>query len=101
MGRVVAFPGVILTARETDSESQRPGPTVVTTPCPVCPAPIRSDDMEVITCTTCGTEHHSPCFWRVLPIAEWAAYLAWIYEAPLDELEGRDYICAARRTAEA
>jgi hypothetical protein len=82
----------------------QPQPTsdtpATTTPCPVCAAPIRSDDCDVIGCTECGTDYHSPCFWRVLPISEWTAFLAWVYETPLEALDRRDYICAACRQLE-
>jgi len=99
MSNVVPFPGVTLTTRETGSDDP-PRPPVTSKPCPVCAAPIRSDDFEVIRCTKCRTDYHTPCFWRVLPIAEWAAYLAWVYEAPINDLDGREYICAACRQLE-
>lgn len=69
MSNVVAFPGVILAERETGSEPPA-RPLVTSKPCPVCTAPIRSDDCEVIGCTRCRVEFHAPCFWRVLPISE-------------------------------
>jgi hypothetical protein len=53
---------------------------VTTKPCPICPAPIRSDDMETISCTRCRVAHHAPRFWRSRPIQEWVDYLTWIYE---------------------
>jgi hypothetical protein len=95
---MAAFPGVTLTARELGSETP-PRPTVTSTPCPVCAAAIRSDDFDVIRCTRCRAEYHGPCFWRVLPIGEWVAYLTWVYASPLEDLDRREYRCAACRPA--
>lgn len=50
MGDVVAFPGVILTERETNSEPAeppKPKPPVTAAPCPVCAYPISADEYEV------------------------------------------------------
>src|ERR1700716_1337173 len=47
MSNIVPFPGVTLTARETGSEPPPP-PSGKAAPSPVCAAPIRSDDFEVI-----------------------------------------------------
>src|ERR1700716_2653728 len=47
MGDVVAFPGVILIERETNSEpAESPAPAVTSTPCPVCSYPISSDEFD-------------------------------------------------------
>ena len=100
MRRVVAFPGVTLTTREIRSEPPPPRPPARSTPCPVCAAPIRSDDFEVISCTRCHAGFHAPCFWRMLPINEWVAYLAWVYGAPIEDLDRREYVCAACRQLE-
>jgi hypothetical protein len=98
MSNVVAFPGVILAERETGSAPPA-RPPVTSKPCPVCTAPIRSDDCEVIGCTRCRVEFHAPCFWRVLPISEWVVFLTWVYESPLEDLDKREYICVACRPA--
>jgi len=97
MGNVVAFPGVILTKRETGSE-QPPRPPVTSTPCPLCAARVWSSDMDAIGCGQCRRWYHAPCFWRVLPIAEWIAFLTWIDETSADQ--EMDFICAACRQLE-
>jgi len=85
-----------MTARVIGS-APPPRPPARSKPCPVCAAAIRSDDLDVNDCTRCRVEFHAPCFWRTLPISEWATYIAWVYEAPIEDLDGREYICAACR----
>jgi hypothetical protein len=87
MGNVIAFPGVTLTARDMGPEPPRPPRSVTSTPCPVCAAPVWSEDPEFIGCTRCHAKYHALCFWRALPISEWVAWLAWI-----DERRGRSWI---------
>ena len=94
MSNVIAFPGVTLTESETGS-APPPRPPVTFKPCPGCAAPIRSDDCEVIGCTRCRVEFHVPCFWRVLPIGEWVAWLDWHYNSPIEDVDRREYICVA------
>lgn len=90
--RVIAFPGVTL----TEDAPARPAP--ISTPCRVCSYPIRSNESEgVIDCSRCGAVAHEPCFWRLLPLEEWIAYIRWITET--EEVD-RDYICAACREKE-
>jgi hypothetical protein len=52
---------------------------------------------EAARLTGRGLEHHAPCVWRALPIQEWVAWLTGGYETPLEELDRRDYVCAACR----
>ena len=62
MTKVLPFPGVILTPREIEPPEppRPPGPTVTSTPCPICAAPVRSDDFEVLGCTRCHAQYHAP-----------------------------------------
>src|SRR5207249_6945492 len=100
--RLIAFPGVTLTARETETPDPPPKP-VTTTPCPVCAYPIRSDEHDIAECRRCHTDYHPPCFWRGLPVAEWVAFWTW-FDSEFDS-DGADhgsawdYLCAACRLA--
>jgi hypothetical protein len=97
--KVIAFPGVILTAHEIGSEPP-PRPPVTFTPCPVCAAPVSSEDPDSLTCDRCRVRSHAPCWWRALPISEWVKFRTWIDDDTREELGPHDFSCAACRQLE-
>ena len=97
---IVPFRGVILTERERGS-STPPKPTKPSTPCPVCQYLIEPTEIETRTCDRCRAKYHAPCWWRLLPIEEWVAWLRWSDSDEAFDAKGRvvdhDVICAACR----
>jgi len=100
--RLIAFPGVTLTAREIEASEPPPKP-VTTAPCPVCGYRIRSNDVyEIERCERCQRDLHSACYWRQLPIEEWLHYIRWMEEQSDEDFQAgnpfdRETICAACR----
>jgi len=71
-------------------------------PCPTFEYPIREDESEMIfNCTRCKAVYHEPCFWRVLPIADFLEHWCWLRRFDDEHFdERREYICAACRQHE-
>ena len=62
--------------------------------CPICNClfgPSEQAVMLVVRCARCGVKYHEPCFWRVLPLAEWVEYIQRAMENDEnEEVEGDD-----------